>query len=126
MFEGAFYLAGYSVELLLKSKICEKWGVPNLFDLEDKNVGEDIKNIRVIVKTHKLTVLLILSGLKVKFESEKAVNIHLFKATSLLFDKKWSEQVRYSPIGFIKENEVKDLLNLLKHNKGLLKWIEKN
>ncbi len=31
MFDGAFYLAGYSVELMLKSKICNRMGIPNLF-----------------------------------------------------------------------------------------------
>lgn len=32
MCDGAFYLAGYSVELTLKAKICERLGIPNLFD----------------------------------------------------------------------------------------------
>lgn len=58
-FDGAFYLAGYSVELLLKAKIGENWGIPNLFDLDDKKMGADINKIREIVKTYKLTILLI-------------------------------------------------------------------
>lgn len=32
LLDGAFYLAGYSVELMLKAKTCEHFGVPNLFD----------------------------------------------------------------------------------------------
>jgi hypothetical protein len=124
-YDGAFYLAGYSVELMLKAKICENWGISNLFDLDDKKVGADIAKIREVVKTHKLTILLILSGLKTKFDSDKASNKNLFKANSILFER-WSEQVRYFPAGFIKNNEVKHLIDLLKDKKGLLKWIEQN
>lgn len=125
MYDGAFYLAGYSVELMLKAKICENWGIPNLFDIDGKNTDTDISKIRQIVKTHKLTILLVLSGLKVKFDNDKASNKNLFKANSLLFEK-WSEQVRYSMAGVIKDNEIKDLISLLDNSKGLLRWIEKN
>jgi hypothetical protein len=124
MYDGAFYLAGYSVELMLKAKICENWGISNLFAIGDK-VNPDISKIREIVKTHKLTILLILNGLKYKFDTDKAKNKNLFKANSLLFEK-WSEQVRYFPLGTIRKEEAKDLIDLLKHNKGLLKWIEQN
>lgn len=125
MFDGAFYLAGYSVELMLKAKICENWGIPNLLDNDDKNGSNDISKIRQIVKTHKLAILLIISGLKVKFDIEKATNKNFFKANSLLFEK-WSEQVRYSTLGTIEDNEVKDLISLLNNSQGLLKWIEKS
>jgi hypothetical protein len=125
MYDGAFYLAGYSVELMLKAKISENWGIPNLFDVDEKNTDTDISKIRQIVKTHKLTILLVLSGLKVKFDNDKASNKNLFKANSLLLEK-WSEQVRYSMAGVIKDNEIKDLISLLDNSKGLLRWIEKN
>lgn len=39
MYDGAFYLAGYSVELILKAKICERLGIPNLFDETNKDVN---------------------------------------------------------------------------------------
>lgn len=48
---------------MLKAKICENWGIPNLFDFDDKKIGADITKIREIEKTHKLRKLLILSGL---------------------------------------------------------------
>jgi hypothetical protein len=63
--------------------------------------------------------------LKVKFDNDKASNKNLFKANSLLLEK-WSEQVRYSMAGVIKDNEIKDLISLLDNSKGLLRWIEKN
>lgn len=127
-FDGAFYLAGYSVELMLKYKICESWGVPNLFDFDDKNVGNYISKLRGVVKIHNLLILLVLSALKVKFDVEKARDKKLLKAYSLLslmFDK-WSEHVRYLPSGSANPNEVKQLIDLLKNKKGLLKWIEIN
>ena len=70
MFDGAFYLAGYSVELTLKAKICEKLGIPNLFDETnlDTNSIKGIGEIRKTLKTHNLFTLLIFSGLKVKFD----------------------------------------------------------
>ena len=123
-YDGALYLAGYSVELMLKAKICERWGIPNLFDFSIRG-GEDIGKIREIVKTHKLTVLLILSGLKTKFDAEKANNRNLMKANSLLFER-WSEQNRYSLVGSVDEQDAKTLIKLLKTKKGLLSWIEKN
>lgn len=36
-YDGAFYLAGYSVELMLKAKICENFDMDNLFDEDAKN-----------------------------------------------------------------------------------------
>ena len=40
-FDGAFYLSGYSVELMLKAKICERFGIPNLFDESHGKLKED-------------------------------------------------------------------------------------
>lgn len=67
MCDGAFYLAGYSVELILKAKICERLGIPNLFDEKntDANSIEGIGEIRKPLKTHNLFTLLIFSGLKI-------------------------------------------------------------
>ena len=56
MYDGAFYLAGYSVELTLKAKICERLGIPNLFDEAntDTNSIKGISEIRKTLKTHNL------------------------------------------------------------------------
>lgn len=40
MFDGAFYLAGYSVELMFKAKICDRLGIPNLFDEQHKDTKQ--------------------------------------------------------------------------------------
>lgn len=126
MYDGAFYLAGYSVELMLKAKICERFGVPSLFD-ENKNQGnsKEISEIRKSLKTHNLLILLIYSGLKVQFEIEKASNIHLAKANSLLFSA-WDETIRYKPCGHIKNSDIENLINLLSEPNGIVSWIEKS
>jgi hypothetical protein len=125
--DGAFYLAGYSVELLLKAKICEKFGVPGLFDESDKDAGntEGIGEIRKAVKTHNLFTLLIFSGLKAKFDADKEINKILSKINSLLFGV-WSESARYKPCGYYKPKDVNDLITLLEDKGGILQWIENN
>ncbi len=127
MHDGAFYLAGYSVELMLKAKICERLGIPNLFDESDKtaNAIEGIGEIRKAVKTHNLFILLIFSGLKIKFDNSKASNKILAKANSLLFSA-WDESARYKPCGHFKSTDVNNLIILLKDPNGILKWIETN
>ncbi|MSP27444.1 MAG: hypothetical protein EXR80_03120 [Methylococcales bacterium] len=106
-YNGAFYLAGYSIELMLKAKICENWGMPNLFD--EKYTVHGISDIRKAIKTHDIAVLLIFSGLKTKFEIAKSDNISLALANAILFADSgqchWSEQVRY-------QSEPKDASNV--------------
>lgn len=127
MCDGAFYLAGYSVELMLKAKICERLGIPNLFAESDSYAKtiEGIGEIRKAVKTHNLFTLLIFSGLKVKFDLDKATNKTLAKTNSLLFSA-WDESARYKPCGHFKPADVNNLLTLLQDKDGILKWIENN
>jgi len=125
--DGSFYLAGYSVELMLKAKICERLGIPNLFDETDANTNQihGISDIRKTFKTHNLFTLLIYSGLKVKFDADKAKNKNLLKSNSLLFSN-WNENARYKPCGHMKDKDVESLINLLADQNGILKWIEQN
>ncbi|MCC6463003.1 MAG: HEPN domain-containing protein [Saprospiraceae bacterium] len=127
-FDGAFYLAGYSVELMLKAKICDRLGIPNLFDEEDKVVNSinGVSEIRKSLKTHNLLILLIYSGLKSKFDTDKSTNKTLIKVNSLLFSN-WNENARYKPCGYMKESDVSTLISLLQDQaNGLLSWIEKH
>jgi HEPN domain-containing protein len=127
-YDGAFYLAGYSIELMLKAKVCEHWGIPNLFD--EAYQAHSISEVRKAIKTHDIAVLLIFSGLKVKFETAKGVNKVLMQTHARLFATSgrclWSEQVRYHPIGSQNAEDVQRLMILLQHEEGLLKWIEKS
>jgi hypothetical protein len=127
MCDGAFYLAGYSVELMLKAKICDRLGIPNLFD-ETNTDANSIKGkgeIRKTLKTHNLFTLLIFSGLKIKFDNDKATNKELAKANSLLFNA-WDENARYKPCGHFVDKDVEKLINLLSGANGILTWIEQN
>lgn len=126
MCDGAYYLAGYSVELLLKAKICDRLGIPNLFDDNTTtNSEKGMSEIRKILKTHNLFILLIFSGLKIKFDLDKATNKELAKSNSLLFNS-WNENARYKPCGHMLDKDVEKLINLLSGTNGILKWIEKN
>jgi hypothetical protein len=125
--DGSFYLAGYSVELMLKAKICERLGIPNLYDEADKSTNSisGIGELRKTLKTHNLNLLLIISGLKNKFDQDKAKNKTLAKSNSLLFSN-WDENARYKPCGHMKDKDVEIFINLLSDSNGILKWIEQN
>lgn len=126
MYDGAFYLAGYSVELALKARIVQRMGIPNLFaDMSHEQNIEGINEIRRAVKTHNLFTLLILGGLKEEFDREKARNTTVTQTISLLFGA-WSESARYKPCGFFSETDVTRLVSLLKDETGLLIWIGKS
>jgi len=125
MFDGAFYLAGYSVELTLKAKICEKFGLPNIFADDFSDSIKGINELRKLIKTHNLFLLLIIGGLKAKFDIDKADDKTLTNANSLLFNC-WDEDVRYKPCGHKDGKDVGKLLTLLSGNNGLISWIQKN
>lgn len=122
--DGAFYLAGYSVELALKARICARFGIPNLFD--DSNNQETfpgLREIKKMVKTHNLLILLVLSGLKTEFDLLKSTDRNMAKVNSLLFNA-WSEGSRYKPCGHYSPDDVRDLINLLLADDSVLLWIE--
>jgi len=129
-YDGAFYLAGYSIELMLKAKVCEQVGIDNLFYFDEKGkAAYGVSEIRKAVRTHDISVLLMLSGLKVKFDEAKSDNKKLLKANGLLFENSgkclWNEQVRYQ-VNLQKQDNVQNLIDLLIDDEGVLKWIETN
>lgn len=84
-YEGAMYLCGYSIELVLKARICQtlKWaGFPST-----NAEFADYKSF----KTHDLDVLLHLSGKEAKIKTT------LFAEWSAV--AAWDPQSRYSPVG---------------------------
>ena len=134
-YDGAFYLAGYSVELMLKAKVCEKLGFDDLFDESpdvDKELKTPIGEVKKSIKTHNLSVLLIYTGLVRQLQLDKVNNPKLMQVYGYLMSIQgnnqtpWSEQARYLPIGSQKEVDVKAFIQSLKDNDGLLKWIENN
>jgi hypothetical protein len=124
MADGAFYLAGYSVELMLKAKICVRLGIPNLFaEVGNETRFTGFKYLKEVVHTHNLYLLLVLSGLKMAFDDAKAKDKNLARANSLLFNC-WDESARYKPCGHKDVKDVQKLLSLLGDKGGLLEWIE--
>ena len=129
-YDGAFYLAGYSIELMLKAKVCEHLGVDNLFDEKPQSVVYGVSEVRKSVKTHDIAVLIIFSGLRRKFEIDKSENKVLEQTNTRLFHDSghctWNEQIRYQSIGSQNSVNVQRLIELLQHKEGLLQWIEKS
>lgn len=127
-YDGAFYLAGYSIELMLKAKICQHLDIDDLFDTQCQIQG--ISEVRKAVKTHDIGILLIFSGLISKFDIAKSTDITLAEINSLLFTSSgrclWNEQIRYQPCGSQEPENVQRFISLLQHKEGLLQWIAKN
>lgn len=82
-FAGAYYLAGYSVELALKSVICRTFKSETFPDKQFVNK----------IHTHKLDDLMKLSGLTVEFENDQKNIPEL--ATFWTIATKWTEMSRY-------------------------------
>jgi hypothetical protein len=129
-YDGAFYLAGYSVELMLKAKVCEHFRIDNLFNKQACTI-QGISDLRKVVETHDINLLLIFSGLEEKFRKAKARNpkqrnTYRFFTASTGDKTDWNEQIRYLPINSKSESDVKEFISLLRDEEGLLKWIERN
>lgn len=114
LYDGAFYLAGYIIELALKARICK------ILDMDYPDTGELSRSF----KTHKLENLLKLGGLHGKFEQELSNNRDFQINWSLILS--WSEEFRYYPTGTNTRNNVQDLINAIENpNNGILTWIKR-
>ena len=114
LYDGAFYLAGYVIELALKARICK------ILELDYPDTGPISKSF----KTHKLNELLKLGGLYKKFEDELNNNPTFKLNWSLILS--WNEQYRYQPTGNYQKTDVQDLIDAIENpNNGILTWIKK-
>lgn len=119
--EGALYLAGYCVELLLKARISSILDIPNLFDESFKP-----KEFRKPYYTHDLKYLLIFAGLKNKLDKEKASNFQLFTNWSLI-EETWNEHCRYKNCGDCNKVDVERfILAIEDKTNGIKQWINKH
>ncbi len=100
------YLAGYGLELLLKAKVCETLDIPNLFDESFvTSLGKQVAGLDFVVASefrkffmvHDLAKLFLLTGLRTKFDTDKANDRtqSLMNAWSCICGAKWSEKFRY-------------------------------
>ena len=114
--DGAFYLAGYSVELYLKAKIAENLDV---FDFYSQYVSKsDLAKTFLI---HNLERLVLLSGLQTKFNAARDADSVLDDAWVTL--KEWSEKSRYDVKGL---HSVKNVNGFIDALKIIIIWIKMN
>lgn len=91
-YDGAIYLCGYAVELVLKARICSalKWqGYPST-----TSEFKDYQSFR----THDLDVLLHLSG------REQNIKLNSFAEWSSV--AQWNPSARYQPVGTAKRTDA--------------------
>ena len=99
-YDGASYLCGYAVEIVLKAKVCEtlKWkGFPS--------TKREFDNYQSF-KTHSLDVLLTLSGVEEKMKKR------YFTEWSVVAE--WDPEARYKPIGKVSEGDSRLMIESTK------------
>lgn len=119
--EGAYYLAGYVVELTLKAHICK------LLDIDDFYASTHVRRMSGVYFTHDLNQLLTLSGWRKRLENEIGVaganNLALFRNWQLI--SQWNEQKRYEAI--VSDLDVKEFIDALTDPlNGFLVWAQRN
>ena len=99
-YDGAIYLGGYVVEIALKNRICKtlKWsGFPQ--------TSSEFQNYQSF-KTHKLNVLLRLSGVEAKIRAS-----YFAEWSSVAV---WEPEMRYNLIGSTSQSEAELLIDAAK------------
>lgn len=99
-YDGAIYLGGYVVEIALKNRICKtlKWnGFPQ--------TSSEFQNYQSL-KTHKLNVLLHLSGVEAKIRAN-----YVAEWSAVIT---WDPEMRYNPIGSTSQTTAESLIEAAK------------
>ena len=112
-FDGAYYLGGYAIELLLKAKVCKTLGIDDFFAFS-RFKREFYKPYKV----HDYEELMVLSGLHSEFLMAQKDDV--FKAHWSVVDI-WNENARYE-MGKSGEDAQIFLTSLVE----IVKWIEKH
>ena len=121
LFDGAVYLAGYSLELALKARICR------LLDSDYPLEGPFIS-----FKTHSYNTLLRLAGLEKAFDAQKLTDADFNRYWSTLIGSNgaggtegWSETWRYRSLGTVSEASALSFIQAIEDPKsGILTWIK--
>jgi hypothetical protein len=95
-YDGAGYICGYAVELILKARICDTLNWPGY-----PASGSEFKNL-LSFKTHNLDVLLSLSG------REQTIKQNHFAHWSIVSD--WNPEDRYRAVGGVAAQDAQDFL----------------
>jgi HEPN domain-containing protein len=113
---GAMYIAGYSAECLLKTKLMRMFGCSHLRELEDVLRDRGALSGRATVFTHELELLLDLT----KRINVMRQNAEVWKQFNLV--NRWMPAWRYSADQSCRE----DAEDFLESIQGVLNWIEHN
>ena len=112
LYEGSYYLAGYSVECALKACIARQIRV---HDFPDRKLVKD-------VFTHNLQTLIRLAGLETELRATEQSNSDFGDNWRVVKD--WSEEVRYETN--VEDQVAKDLYLAITHRRnGVLTWLKK-
>jgi HEPN domain len=99
-YDGAVYLCGYSVELVLKASICRtlKWK-------EFPSTNKEFEGLHSF-KTHKLDLLLHLSGFETKIKTSFFTDWSIVAA--------WDPESRYSLVGTVSDIDASNMIESAK------------
>src|SRR5215471_8853883 len=102
-YDNAYYLGGYSIELLLKAKVCKTLNIDDFFDVGSST----LKRLKYegTFKVHDFEQLIILSGIYKDFDAK--MSDPSFKADWSIVSK-WKEDSRY--LTGHNQKDVKDFL----------------
>ena len=108
-YDGAVYLGGYVIELILKARTCRtlNWS-------EFPETNNEFQNYRSF-KIHNLDVLLSLSGLETKIKS-----LHFIDWNNV---NQWNPEMRYGVIGTISPIQAQEMLDSVKNLMLVIKFI---
>ncbi|MGW9686614.1 HEPN domain-containing protein [Flagellimonas sp. 2504JD1-5] len=106
-YDGAVYLGGYVMELILKARTCRalKWD-------EFPETSGEFQNYRSF-RTHNLDVLLSLSGL------ESTIKLNHFLDWNNV--NQWNPEMRYGVIGNTTATQAREMINSVKNLMAIIK-----
>ena len=111
-FSGAYYLAGYTIELGLKACIARK---TRKHDFPELNVVRDSF-------THDLKILIKIAGLEQNLNSQMAKDLTF--ATNWTIVKDWDADSRYRNFT---SNQAKEIIySIVSRQSGILRWIRQH
>lgn len=113
---GAMYLAGYSIECLLKAKLMRMFGCSNLVDLEEELQRRNLLAVHGTIFIHHLEVLLRLA----KGTERLRQNPTLWPLFNIV--NRWIPGWRYNP-DLSNQNDAVDYLEAVDN---LRRWIDNN
>lgn len=113
-YDAAYYLAGYTIELLLKAKVCQTLGIDHFFD------EPTLKSLRYpqTFKVHDVKQLLIFTGMYKELMAEVASNPTFMSSWSHVCE--WNEEARY-----VTGKTASDAQKLVTSIKEIATWIKK-